>query len=30
MQSDEIHPNAEGNKIVARNVMKVIEPLLKK
>jgi len=30
MQRDEIHPNAEGNKIVARNVMKVIEPLLKK
>ncbi len=30
MQRDEIHPTAEGNKIVARNVMKVIEPLLKK
>ena len=30
MQRDEIHPNVEGNKIVARNVMKVIEPLLKK
>ncbi|MBM3782799.1 MAG: arylesterase [Acidobacteria bacterium] len=30
MQRDEIHPNAEGNKLVARNVMQVIEPLLKK
>jgi acyl-CoA thioesterase-1 len=30
MQRDEIHPTAEGNRIVARNVMKVIEPLLKK
>lgn len=30
MQRDEIHPNAEGNEIVARNVMKVIEPMLKK
>lgn len=30
MQQDEIHPTAEGNKIVAGNVMQVIEPLLKK
>ena len=27
-QSDGIHPNAEGHQIVARNVVKVIEPLL--
>lgn len=30
MQRDEIHPTAAGNKIVARNVFQVIEPLLKK
>lgn len=27
-QADGIHPNVEGHKIVARNVVKVIEPLL--
>lgn len=30
MQQDQIHPTAEGNKIVARNVMHVIRPLLGK
>jgi acyl-CoA thioesterase-1 len=28
--SDEIHPNAKGNEIVAEVVMKVLEPLLRK
>ena len=28
MQQDEIHPTAEGNKIVAKNVFRVIQPLL--
>lgn len=28
MQLDEIHPTAEGNKIVAKNVFRVIQPLL--
>lgn len=28
MQQDEIHPTAEGNKIVAKNVFQVIQPLL--
>jgi acyl-CoA thioesterase-1 len=28
-QADGIHPNAAGHKIVADNVMPVIEPLLK-
>lgn len=28
MQSDGIHPNAEGHKIVAKNVWKVLEPVL--
>jgi len=30
MQRDGIHPTAEGNRIVARNVMQVLEPLLRK
>lgn len=30
MQDDQIHPTEEGNKIVARNVFRVIEPLLGK
>ena len=30
MQRDGIHPNAEGSRIVAGNVMQVLEPLLKK
>lgn len=30
MQRDGIHPTAEGNRIVARNVMEVLEPLLRK
>jgi len=30
MQRDGIHPTAEGNRIVARNVMQVLEPLLHK
>lgn len=30
MQQDQIHPTAAGNEIVARNVMHVIRPLLKK
>ena len=30
MQNDGIHPNAEGHRITARNVMRVIAPLLKK
>lgn len=30
MQEDQIHPTAAGNKIVARNVFKVIAPLLRK
>jgi acyl-CoA thioesterase I len=30
MQQDEIHPTAAGNKIVAKNVFKVIEPMLGK
>jgi len=30
MQRDGIHPTAEGNRIVARNVMRVLEPLLRK
>ncbi len=30
MQQDEIHPTAEGNKIVAKNVFQVIAPLLQK
>jgi len=30
MQRDGIHPTAEGNRIVARNVMQVLEPLLQK
>ena len=29
MQRDQIHPNAEGNQIVARNVFRVIAPLLR-
>lgn len=28
MQHDGIHPNGEGNRIVAKNVMQVLEPLL--
>jgi acyl-CoA thioesterase-1 len=28
-QPDGIHPNAEGHKIVAKNIAKIIEPLLK-
>lgn len=30
MQPDALHPTAEGNEIVARNVMKALTPLLKK
>ncbi len=30
MQGDGIHPTADGNRIVARNVMRVIGPLLKR
>ena len=30
MQRDGIHPTAEGNRIVAGNVMQVLEPLLRK
>jgi acyl-CoA thioesterase-1 len=30
MQSDRLHPTVEGNRIVAANVMKSLEPLLKK
>jgi acyl-CoA thioesterase-1 len=30
MQRDGIHPTAEGNRIVGRNVMQVLEPLLHK
>jgi acyl-CoA thioesterase-1 len=30
MQRDGIHPTAEGNRMVARNVMEVLEPLLHK
>jgi acyl-CoA thioesterase-1 len=30
MQRDGIHPTAEGNRIVAQNVMQVLEPLLHK
>jgi acyl-CoA thioesterase I len=30
MQRDGIHPTAEGNRIVAQNVMQVLEPLLRK
>ena len=30
MQDDGIHPNAEGNATVARNVLEVIAPLLEK
>ena len=28
MQDDGIHPNEDGNKVVAANVLKVLEPLL--
>jgi acyl-CoA thioesterase-1 len=28
MQRDGIHPTGEGNRIVAKNVMQVLEPLL--
>lgn len=30
MQRDGIHPNAKGNEVVAKNVMKLLRPLLKK
>lgn len=30
MQADQLHPTAEGNRLVASNVMKTLEPLLKK
>lgn len=30
MQTDGIHPTAKGNEIVARTVLKALEPLLKK
>ena len=30
MQDDGLHPNAEGNRLVAANVLKTLDPLLKK
>ncbi len=30
MQNDAIHPTAEGNRLVARNVMRVLKPLLQR
>lgn len=30
MQSDGLHPNAEGSRLVAATVMKTLEPLLAK
>jgi acyl-CoA thioesterase I len=30
MQQDGLHPNAEGTRLVAQNVMRVLEPLLRK